>query len=529
MKAALVFVPFCFDLPTYVPIGIASIKSYVQSHSRHRITCYDFNQEFFTRALLHEEAYLRVLGKKGKDSRAFQRTLALFAKRRGIAKDLFSCLKQQGADYRQQCVIRHLLHSFYFPLERCIVEAVKQAIENRHYRNADTIISPYRRILLDGPAELFGFSLFEARQVPFAILLARSLARASRKKIAFGGGVISRMSAEEKARFLERFGFIDYLIEKEGEEAFLGLLNAQDPDAIPNLTYRKNGLVVQSFFSRGVEAMNRLPAPDYSDFKLRHYTTPVPVLLLSTSRNCPWNKCIFCRTRVDFNRGFRQKKISQVVQEIQQLRKKHNVSCFFFVDASMQAAYAKTLAARITRKKLAIRYGVMMRCQKELTYKKFVQRLYDSGCRYILFGVETLTPRLSRLINKGIEVRDIEKILLNCKECGIYCHFTMIFGLPSQTGQDMRREVASLRSLCERFDFTCEVNRLGTDPGTILYERRNQYLKLPGKRMNSQALARIIAKANLTLNRDRTFGLVRLDDIFLVSINSCLSQGKDRL
>ncbi|RJO65280.1 MAG: radical SAM protein [Candidatus Omnitrophota bacterium] len=529
MKAALVFVPFCFDLPTYVPIGIASIKGYVQSHSRHRITCFDFNQEFFLRAITHKEAYLRTVCKKDKDIRGFQENTTFFAKRRNIAKDLFARLKQEGVDHRQQCVIRHLLHSFYYPLERCIVEAAQQAIESRHYRNTDKIITPYRRMLLSGSPEIIGFSLFEARQMPFAVLLARSLRQASRSKIVFGGGVISRMSRQEKARFLERFGFVDYLIEKEGEEAFLGFLNRQDQAAIPNLTYRKNGLIVQSSLYKGIEAMNRLPVPDYSGFKLRSYVTPAPVLLLSTSRNCPWNKCIFCRTRADFNRGFRQKGVSEVTQELQFLFRKHNVSTFFFIDASMQADYAKALAARIIRKKLGIRYGVMMRCEKGLTSKAFVQRLYDSGCRYILFGVETLTPRLSRLINKGIDVRDVEKILLNCKACGIYCHFTMIFGLPSQTEKDMRREIKILQSLCDKTDFTCEINRLGIDPGTILYERKEQYLKMPGKRTNPRVLTRLITKANTELNTDRTFRLVRLDDIFLVSINSYLSLRKDRL
>ncbi len=75
MKAALVFVPFCFDLPTYVPIGIASIKSYVQSHSRHSITCYDFNQEFFIRALVRKEAYLAHLAGRVKTAVPFKESL----------------------------------------------------------------------------------------------------------------------------------------------------------------------------------------------------------------------------------------------------------------------------------------------------------------------------------------------------------------------------------------------------------------------------------------------------------------------
>ena len=58
----------------------------------------------------------------------------------------------------------------------------------------------------------------------------------------------------------------------------------------------------------------------------------------------------------------------------------------------------------------------MMRCENELKDNRLVTQLYKSGCRYIVFGVETLTPGISKIINKLMnQLQKNSSMYIDCK------------------------------------------------------------------------------------------------------------------
>jgi len=445
-------------------------------------------------------------------------------KYRTFMRDLLIRLKEKDGDYKTKCALRQFISSIYSPAEQCYLLNLWNIAKNNEHSALKKTLSFYINAIMAENPEVIGFSVFFTDQIPFSLILAKLLKKACNKKIVFGGHVIGLMTRKEKESFLKKNTCVDYLVEKEGENSLLALLNGEPLEKIPNLTYREKG-IVKINFKGGVNDVSQLPPPNYTDFKIDEYVLPEPVLSLWTSRNCPWNKCIFCSACLIFNKGFRQKSVAVVMHDIKTLVSKHKVNTFFLTDPCITAAYVRRMAAKIRKAKINIHYGLMMRCETELKDSKLAAQLYKSGCRYIVLGVETLNPGVSKIINKGTDVNDVEKILLNCKKHNIYCHIAIIFGLPGQTFKDMKREEVKLRRLCDKTDFHCEINVLSVEKGTVLHKNFKKYKdSIVGKgrfASEDRKLHKFAAKVMNNLNKHRTFKLVTFDDIFLTAINSC--------
>lgn len=546
MKAVLIFPPFNFDLPTYMPLGIASLKSYVESNSNHKVKCFDFNQDFFFRTLSDRDtsdvcSYCR---RKKISCVRFRKKIKLDTDLQ-IGKTLphlFFLLKDKDIDYKLKCKIRGSISEYYRNYIDCWSEVMSINIKNNTYGKLDKIFNFFLdKVRFERP-DIIGFSLFSYSQIAFSLVLAKLLKGNFSNQIVFGGHIVSIMPVEKRREFLKNYNFIDFLIEKEGELALLGLLGREPIENVSNLAYIGNSdIKVNRKFS--IDDLNQLPPPDYSDFNIDRYVLPDKVILLSTSRNCPWNKCIFCNAFQSFNNAFRQKEVGIVIEDIKILMGKYKTNTFFFTDPCITVEYAKKLVKEIEKKGLKINYGLMFRLEDELKDNKFIQQLYSSGCRYILFGVETLTKKVSKAINKPIKIKSVKQILLNCKRNNIYCHITVIFGLPFQSKEDMQREFFEYRRLSEETDFTFEVNILDVQPGTIIYQNFKKYgmscKERKSSRFNSEPfsslirqplyqsdcinfsqLQRLFLKAGPEINKNRTFSAVSYDDIFLTAINS---------
>jgi radical SAM superfamily enzyme YgiQ (UPF0313 family) len=65
-----------------------------------------------------------------------------------------------------------------------------------------------------------------------------------------------------------------------------------------------------------------------------------------------------------------------------------------------------------------------------------LKRMYDLGCRYISFGVESASERILKRINKGISLKQVRQVIQWCVELGIYMKAFFMFGLPDETYED---------------------------------------------------------------------------------------------
>lgn len=92
--------------------------------------------------------------------------------------------------------------------------------------------------------------------------------------------------------------------------------------------------------------------------------------------------------------------------------------------------------------------------------------MYKAGCRWILFGIESGSPRILKQVRKGINLERVSKMFDMCRQVGISTIASFMLGFPGETEEDLRFTTEFALGLkATYYDFT----RYMCYPGTELY------------------------------------------------------------
>ena len=103
-----------------------------------------------------------------------------------------------------------------------------------------------------------------------------------------------------------------------------------------------------------------------------------------------------------------------------------------------------------------------------------LKELYLSGLRVVLWGVESGSNRILKLIKKGTNVEDIEEVLKNSKEMGIKNVVYMIFGFPSESEEEFLESVIFLERNSNNIDLVSPAT-FGLQEGSDVYNNPKSY------------------------------------------------------
>src|SRR5690242_18243013 len=70
--------------------------------------------------------------------------------------------------------------------------------------------------------------------------------------------------------------------------------------------------------------------------------------------------------------------------------------------------------------------------------RELLGKMYDSGCRFILWGVESGCQRILDLMDKGTKVSETEQVLEDARAAGLKNHVFVIFGFPTETQEELQ-------------------------------------------------------------------------------------------
>ena len=252
-------------------------------------------------------------------------------------------------------------------------------------------------------------------------------------KILFGGSYISLISDN----FSKIVGnLVDYVIYNQGEIALLELVKGASLENIPNLIYKKEGELIRNK-EVIVSDLNKLPFADFSDFDINNYFTPFPILPIVFSKGCYWKKCAFCVHHHSYSNTYKFKGIDHFTDELEHYNKKYGARHFYFVDEMISAAQFGKIAESITQRGLEIFYYALAKPTKDFSFD-ILDKIYNSGCRCLLLGVESGNQRVLDLMNKGTNIKDIEGFLRNSSKAGIKNCCFVIIGFPTETVVELR-------------------------------------------------------------------------------------------
>jgi radical SAM superfamily enzyme YgiQ (UPF0313 family) len=410
MRITLVFPPPAS--PTYVPLGLASLVSYLKTNAPEaKVSVCDLNV-----ALWADLADQSPTGK------------ALW----GFMRDTDGSFFDPSAYDLHQGTWTLLTEQ----VGRLSAQA-RSYVETGHCApSLDALLNTWTRSICALNPETVGFSVMFLDQVPFALALARRIGEFRDRtrrvpRLVFGGAAMSALDISE---LLEAAAYLDGALPGEGEQALSLLGQGVSLAAIPGMC-TPAAPAPDHTTTPSPLAIETAGAPDFGVFDLSRYPNPTPILPMVLSRDCAWRRCRFCAHNFSFG-GYRQKSISQIVSELELLMSRHSASHFYFADQYISAATLEALSEEILRRGLSLHFHLMGRPTHDYTRQRLAKAA-AAGCRWISWGIETGSQRLLNLVRKGTRREEIERLLEHSYDVGIANLMMMIFGLPTSTTDDL--------------------------------------------------------------------------------------------
>jgi anaerobic magnesium-protoporphyrin IX monomethyl ester cyclase len=156
-------------------------------------------------------------------------------------------------------------------------------------------------------------------------------------------------------------------------------------------------------------------------------TVDIPSTTILFSHGCPYN-CSFC---ANYNRSkITRKSNEEISEEIEYLIKNYNIKGLSLQDEiciPLDYDEAKSWANNI--KKYNLKWRGQIRAGVD---SRIIKLAKDSGCIELSFGLESVSPKVLKLMNKKIKISDVIKTMNDCKKNNIKTRLYLINGLPGE-------------------------------------------------------------------------------------------------
>jgi hypothetical protein len=219
---------------------------------------------------------------------------------------------------------------------------------------------------------------------------------------------------------------------------------------------------------------SRNPPPPLPTF------TPEPVLFTRLSRRrCYWNRCTFCtqNTKYDDPKAASRLEVPNTLDRLTAFLQA-GYKNIVFSDEAIAPGTLKILCEEIEKRKLDFRWTC--RCRLELSHtRELFERMRAAGCYEILFGLESISTRVQKLMDKHLEGMDearVKRIFRDLDAAGLAVHVTLIAGFPGDSLPESEHTVDfvidALRGLRNA---TFYLNRFSLFPDTIVVREPGRF------------------------------------------------------
>lgn len=296
--------------------------------------------------------------------------------------------------------------------------------------------------------------------------------RAIGAKIVFGGATFSVMPDPGRllsgalpvytggeVREVDTGRLIDYLIVGEGERGLESLVKVLAEDSgkdasgpafrflcrVPGLLRMEEGKEARNPAEAAFD-LNALPPPDFSDFPLDQYHSPIAVLPYMASRGCPWRRCAFCthqKTYLDY----REEDAANTSDRLSALQGKYGVGHFCLVDEMIHPRRMDRIAANLIRRGVRVYFSAYARPSGFSA--RGLEKAHRAGLCLLMWGLESASQRVLDLMRKGTIAQKIPAILNAAREAGIWNLLFSIFGFPTETKAEWQSTLDFLESCRE--------------------------------------------------------------------------------
>lgn len=291
---------------------------------------------------------------------------------------------------------------------------------------------------------------------------------------------------------------VDMVARGEGEETIKEIvdwrLGNQSLSDIAGVSYRHvDGTMVSNSDRKPIAEMSAIGFPDYSLINLEEYFElwnngkgPRPLrignrtLPVFTSRGCQYH-CYFCAAHHIVGRRFRPCKAQDVISHIKELIDSYQIDSITFEDDNMSA----------NRKRFEEIVDGILELPRKISWStpngiradtlldvKLLQKVRESGCRYMIMGVESGDQDfLNRVVKKALNLDHVTKLAELCQSISLPLFAYFIVGFPGETRKQVQKTLDFAETLNRKYSVFPYISYAIPLRGTELYEEsKSQHL-----------------------------------------------------
>lgn len=305
-------------------------------------------------------------------------------------------------------------------------------------------------------AKVIGLSVCFPGQLQPAYAFASAIKRALPDVHVTCGGpgitqMLIRLSGQRLARALGPF---DSACVFEGEHTLLALVKAIDEGTplrtLTNVVLRDRLVGARWLAAHGMEDLKALPAPDFEGLPFERYFAPVMVLPYDPTRGCYWGKCTFCHYGLAEvgTASYRERDVALSLDHLRGLSQKHGTRFFYFSQDSVAPKTLVKLSQALIDDGLDIRWATDLKPEKYLTQER-ADILRKGGAVACALGVESGSPRVLELIDKGAPIEVVGDVIDRLSHAGIAAEAMCFTDFPTETHDEAQ---ATLSFIDDRRD-----------------------------------------------------------------------------
>ncbi len=291
-------------------------------------------------------------------------------------------------------------------------------------------------------ADIYGISVMTP-QYRWLIDVTKHIKSHNRKVMVVSGGAHSSNIPEDCLSV-----GVDVAVAGDGEIPFTMLCEGYNPSVVPGAVMPGgNGN------HKIMIALDELPWPDRDLTDLLRYKRLLmheadrgeiggddKAVHIVTMRGCPYN-CAFC-DRFSVGRQVRYRSVENVMKEVDWINHKYGLNAFVIYDDTFTLSRKRVLQFCEEFVKRGSKWRTWARVNT--IDKETVQTMKDSGCMKLLFGFESGDDRILKIINKKTTRKQNIEAAHICRDVGIGCAITLIYGLPGETKESIDNTISMI-------------------------------------------------------------------------------------
>jgi len=346
-----------------------------------------------------------------------------------------------------------------------IIVSAFDKIRVEKYKNYQNVKSLIERCKPD----LVGFSVNFPEQIYYSLVISNAIKSLDKNIFIVMGGSQITKNIERLIKTKGMAKLVDGFVINEGEEPISELIyqleHSKKLGKVPNLYFKNGRGSYRKSKTRFCCNSDYIFAPNFDGLK----PSNIP---LHISFGCPWGRCSFCSYRL-LHKKYSCAKVEKIIEIIKFLKAKYKVDSFSFVDDCLTPIFLRDFSKALLKNNIKIFWGCFVALLPGFNTST-VKLMTKSGCRQVFIGLESMSPRILKLMNKAHSPEMAKKILNLFENSGIFVNVGIIFGFPTESEKEVLTTFNFIKNNRNLFD-EISIQQFCLEDDTLVFKNPRKF------------------------------------------------------